>query len=101
MKSEIASRASQRVRNRDRILHRVCRNVFTRVLHDVSHRHGLNLNHHGAGRIGDGSGIQLRLRLADGSSGMVMLLASVVDNATNDTYTVMGSMMDGGIGVMP
>ena len=48
----------------------------------------------------DGSGMQLRLRLADGSTGMVMILASVVDNVTNDTYTVMGNMMNGGAGGM-
>jgi hypothetical protein len=52
-------------------------------------------------RYGDGSGMQLRLRLADGSNGMVMMLASVVDNVTNDTYTVMGSMMNGGTSMMP
>lgn len=52
-------------------------------------------------RYGDGSAMQLRVRLADGSNGMVMVLASVIDNATNDTYTVMGSMMNGGIGMMP
>jgi hypothetical protein len=55
-------------------------------------------------RYGDGSGMQLRLRLADGSTGMVMMLASVVDNVTNDTYTVMGNMMNGGGGnggIMP
>lgn len=55
-------------------------------------------------RYGDGSGLQLRLRLNDGSTGMVMLLASVVDNVTNDTYTVMGNMMSGGTtpgGMMP
>ena len=54
-------------------------------------------------RYGDGSGLQLRLRLADGSTGMVMMLASVVDNVTNDTYTVMGNMMNGGNngGMMP
>jgi hypothetical protein len=51
-------------------------------------------------RYGDGSGMQLRLRLSDGSTGMVMILASVVDNVTNDTYTVMGNMMNGGAGGM-
>ncbi len=51
-------------------------------------------------RHGDGSGLQLRLRLADGSTGMVMMLASVVDNVTNDTYELMGNMMDGGNGGM-
>lgn len=52
-------------------------------------------------RFGDGSAMQLRVRLANGSTGMVMVLASVVDNVTNDTYTVMGSMMDGASGMMP
>lgn len=49
-------------------------------------------------RYGDGSGMQLRLRLTDGSTGIVMMLASVVDNVTNDTYTVIGNMMNGGSG---
>ena len=52
-------------------------------------------------RFGDGSALQLRARLSNGSTGMVMVLASVVDNVTNDTYTVMGSMMDGASGMMP
>jgi hypothetical protein len=52
-------------------------------------------------RYGDGSAMQLRVRLANGSTGMMMVLASVVDNVTNDTYTVMGSMMDGASGMMP
>ena len=52
-------------------------------------------------RYGDGSGMQLRVRLGNGSTGMVMVLASVVDNTTNDTYTVMGSMMNGSRGMMP
>ena len=52
-------------------------------------------------RFGDGSGMQLRVRLANGSTGMVMVLASVVDNVTNDTYTVMGSMMNSASGMMP
>ena len=52
-------------------------------------------------RFGDGSTMQLRVRLANGSTGMMMVLASVVDNETNDTYTVMGSMMDGVRGMMP
>jgi hypothetical protein len=51
-------------------------------------------------RYGDGSAMQLRVRLSDGSNGMMMVLASVIDNATNDTYTVMGSMMNGGAGGM-
>lgn len=52
-------------------------------------------------RFGDGSALQLRVRLANGSTGMVMVLASVVDNDTNDTYTVMGSMMDNARAMMP
>ncbi len=52
-------------------------------------------------RFGDGSGMQLRLSLSDGSSGMVMMLASVVDNVTNDTYTVNGSMMNAATSMMP
>lgn len=52
-------------------------------------------------RFGDGSGLQLRTHLSNGSTGMVMVLASVIDNATNDTYTVMGSMMDRSNGMMP
>lgn len=54
-------------------------------------------------RFGDGSGLQLRMRLGDGSTGMVMMLASVVDNVTNDTYTVMGNMMNASMnrGMMP
>lgn len=53
-------------------------------------------------RFGDGSEMQIRVRVANNSTGMVMVLASVVDNATNDTYTVMGSMMSGGgSGMMP
>jgi len=52
-------------------------------------------------RFGDGTALQLRVHLSNGSTGMVMVLASVVDNVTNDTYTVMGSMMDGSRGMMP
>ena len=52
-------------------------------------------------RFGDGGVMQVRARLSNGSTGMVMLLASVVDNVTNDTYTVMGSMMNNGSGMMP
>lgn len=52
-------------------------------------------------RFGDGSALQLRVRLANGSTGMIMVLASVVDNTTNDTYVVPGSMMNGGAGMMP
>ena len=53
-------------------------------------------------RLGDGSAMQLRVRLNDGSTGMMMVIVSVVDNDTNDTYTIVGSMMDGaGGGMMP
>ena len=52
-------------------------------------------------RFGDGSTMQIRVRLTNGSTGMVIVIASVVDNITNDTYTVMGSMMDGVRGMMP
>jgi len=52
-------------------------------------------------RFGDGSTMQIRVRLANGSTGMVIVIASVVDNITNDTYTVMGSMMDSVRGMMP
>lgn len=46
-------------------------------------------------------GLQMRIRMDDGTSGTMMALASVTDNATNDGYVVMGSMMDGGqMGVM-
>lgn len=52
-------------------------------------------------RFGASGTMQARVRLSNGSTGMVMVLASVVDNVTNDTYTVMGSMMNGGAGMMP
>jgi len=53
-------------------------------------------------RFGEGSAMQIRVRLNNGSSGMLMVITSVTDNATNDTYTVMGSMMNGGhSGMMP
>jgi|PersoiStandDraft_1058852.scaffolds.fasta_scaffold56192_1 hypothetical protein len=40
------------------------------------------------------TGLQLRIHLDDGTPGMMMALATVVDNVTNDAYVVMGSMMD-------
>jgi hypothetical protein len=52
-------------------------------------------------RFGDGSAMEMRVRLTNGSTGMLMVITSVTDNATNDTYTVMGSMMNGGHGMMP
>jgi hypothetical protein len=49
------------------------------------------------------TGMQVRVRLNQGSTGMVMAYAVVNDNATNDGYVVMGSMMNGGrgMGMMP
>jgi hypothetical protein len=55
-------------------------------------------------RFGAGdTGLQVRVRLNQGSSGMVMAYAVVNDNTTNDGYVVMGSMMNGGsgMGMMP
>jgi hypothetical protein len=45
-------------------------------------------------------GLQLRIQLDQGTSGTMMALASVVDNATNDGYVVMGSMMEAGGAMM-
>ncbi len=49
------------------------------------------------------AGMQVRVRLNQGSTGMVMAYAVVNDNATNDGYVVMGNMMNGGrgMGMMP
>ena len=47
---------------------------------------------------GDAS-LQVRVRLEQGSPGMVMAYAVVNDNLTNDGYVVMGSMMNGGRGM--
>lgn len=47
---------------------------------------------------GDAS-LQVRVRLEQGSAGMVMAYAVVNDNLTNDGYVVMGSMMNGGRGM--
>jgi len=52
-------------------------------------------------RFGTGTGLQVRVRLDDGSTGMMMIVSSVVDNITNDIYAVMGSMMDAQRGMMP
>ena len=55
-------------------------------------------------RFGSGdTGLQVRVRLNQGSAGMVMAYAVVNDNTTNDGYVVMGSMMNGGrgMGMMP
>jgi hypothetical protein len=51
-------------------------------------------------RFGTGdTGMQVRVRLNQGSTGMVMAYAVVNDNATNDGYVVMGNMMNGGRGM--
>jgi hypothetical protein len=47
-------------------------------------------------RFSDDMGLQLRIHMDDGMQGMMMALATVTDNATNDSYVVMGSMMDAG-----
>jgi len=51
-------------------------------------------------RFGTGdTGMQIRVRLNQGSTGMVMAYAVVNDNTTNDGYIVMGNMMNGGRGM--
>ncbi len=51
-------------------------------------------------RFGSGdTGLQVRVRLNQGSTGMVMAYAVVNDNTTNDGYVVMGNMMNGGRGM--
>ena len=45
------------------------------------------------------AGLQLRVRLTQGTTGMVMAYAVVNDNLTSDGYVVMGSMMNGGRGM--
>jgi hypothetical protein len=51
-------------------------------------------------RFGSGdTGLQVRVRLNQGSAGMVMAYAVVNDNTTNDGYFVMGNMMNGGRGM--
>ena len=51
-------------------------------------------------RFDDDEGLQLRIALDPGNGGTMMTLASVVDNETNDSYVVMGSMMDDEAGMM-
>ncbi len=48
---------------------------------------------------GGDAGLQIRVRMNQGASGMVMAYAVVNDNTTNDGYVVMGSMMNGGRGM--
>jgi hypothetical protein len=51
-------------------------------------------------RFGSGdTGLQVRVRLNQGSAGTVMAYAVVNDDTTNDGYVVMGSMMNGGSGM--
>jgi hypothetical protein len=45
-------------------------------------------------RFSGDTGLQLRIELDERTAGMMMVLATVTDNATNDGYAVMGSMMD-------
>jgi hypothetical protein len=45
-------------------------------------------------RFSDDMGLQLRIKMDDQMQGMMMALATVTDNATNDSYVIMGSMMD-------
>jgi hypothetical protein len=54
-------------------------------------------------KSGNDATLQVRVRLNQGTSGMVMAYAVVNDNTTNDGYVVMGNMMNGGrgMGMMP
>ena len=45
-------------------------------------------------RFSGDMGLQLRIQMDDRMDGMMMALATVTDNLTNDGYLVMGSMMD-------
>jgi hypothetical protein len=56
------------------------------------------LNVHSRFPSGD-VGLQVRVRLNQGSTGMLMAYAVVNDNTTNDGYVVMGNMMNGGRGM--
>src|SRR5664279_5647352 len=56
------------------------------------------LNVHSKFSVGD-AGLQIRVRMNQGATGMVMSYAVVNDNLTNDGYVVMGSMMNGGRGM--
>lgn len=50
-------------------------------------------------RFGNDAGLQVRVRMTQGTSGMVMAYAVVNDNTTNDGYVVMGTMMNAGTGM--
>ncbi len=45
-------------------------------------------------RFAGDMGLQMRIQLDESTAGMMMALATVVDNVSNDSYVVMGSMMD-------
>jgi hypothetical protein len=45
-------------------------------------------------RFPEDMGLQLRIQMDDRMDGMMMALATVTDNQTNDGYLMMGSMMD-------
>jgi hypothetical protein len=55
-------------------------------------------NVHSKFAAGD-AGLQIRVRMNQGTAGMVMAYAVVNDNLTSDGYVVMGSMMNGGRGM--
>ncbi|MFI5182378.1 MAG: hypothetical protein ACHQPI_13410 [Thermoanaerobaculia bacterium] len=50
-------------------------------------------------KTGNDATLQVRVRLNQGSAGMVMAYAVVNDNVTNDGYVVMGNMMNAGRGM--
>jgi hypothetical protein len=50
-------------------------------------------------KSGNDATLQIRIRMNQGSTGMVMAYAVVNDNVTNDAYVVMGNMMNGGRGM--
>ncbi len=54
-------------------------------------------------KTGNDATLQIRVRMNQGSTGMVMAYVVVNDNVTNDGYVVMGNMMNGGrgMGLMP
>jgi hypothetical protein len=50
-------------------------------------------------KSGNDATLQIRVRMNQGATGMVMAYAVVNDNVTNDGYVVMGNMMNGGRGM--
>ncbi len=50
-------------------------------------------------KSGNDATLQVRVRMDQGTGGMVMAYAVVNDNVTNDGYVVMGNMMNGGKGM--